>query len=351
MPCFVPSITPLRFTAITRSYSSSVVSASGAGAPIPATLSTASTVPKASSAEANMASTDASSETSTRTGTTASPSASAVSSCLPLMSAASTLAPSRTNTSADARPIPDPAPVMTATFPSSSAMHVVVVAPLFHLPSPLPPSLHILIRTLHPTPAHSFLALPRLRSASPAWLDEVERRVRQRERRTLVVGQHEHRRVELRRVSPPPFPFVILPRAAPGPNLSRPMISADVVRHVAGEVVVESSTAARVSPVLPARRGSCPREDFRRITPSPKLLPALPTPRRTLPRHIEFHPQQLRYSCSYVATTVSSTASAGVRLRARCAPRRGSARPRARSAWARTDGKISNACCAPGSSA
>jgi hypothetical protein len=94
---------------------------------MPATLSTASTFPNASSAAANIASTDASSVTSTWTGTTASPSASAVSSCRPLMSAASTRAPSRTNTSVDARAIPDPAPVMTATFPSSSAMPGVVI--------------------------------------------------------------------------------------------------------------------------------------------------------------------------------------------------------------------------------
>ena len=36
------------------------------------------------------------------------------------MSAASTLAPSRTNTFVDARAMPEPAPVMTATLPSSS---------------------------------------------------------------------------------------------------------------------------------------------------------------------------------------------------------------------------------------
>src|SRR6185312_4117917 len=37
----------------------------------------------------------------------------------PLMSAATTLAPSRTNAFTDAFAIPDPAPVMTATLPSS----------------------------------------------------------------------------------------------------------------------------------------------------------------------------------------------------------------------------------------
>ena len=93
---------------------------------MPATLRTASTRPKLSSAAANIASTAASLVTSTWNGTTASPSAAAVSSWPPLMSAAKTLAPSRTNTWAAARPMPDPAPVMTATFPSSSAMPGVV---------------------------------------------------------------------------------------------------------------------------------------------------------------------------------------------------------------------------------
>src|SRR4051812_7534622 len=122
MPCFVPSHTPRRSTPITRSYSSSVISARGEAVAMPATFRTASTRPKALTAAANIASTEDSSDTSTWHGTTASPSAAAVSSSRPLMSAASTWAPSRTNTSVDARAIPEPAPVMTATFPSSSVM-------------------------------------------------------------------------------------------------------------------------------------------------------------------------------------------------------------------------------------
>ncbi len=69
-----------------------------------------------------MAATCASSVTSTRNGTTASPSCSAVSSSWPVMSAARTLAPSRTNTAAEARAMPEPAPVMTAILPSNSPM-------------------------------------------------------------------------------------------------------------------------------------------------------------------------------------------------------------------------------------
>src|SRR3954449_2334061 len=87
---------------------------------MPATLRMASTFPKASCATANIASTSSAREMSTENGTTASPSSAAVSFSRPLMSAASTRAPSRTNTCAVARAMPDPAPVMTATLPSSS---------------------------------------------------------------------------------------------------------------------------------------------------------------------------------------------------------------------------------------
>src|SRR5262249_15256993 len=51
-----------------------------------------------------------------------SPSSAAVSASRPLMSAARTRAPSRTKTLVDALAIPDPAPVITATLPSSSAI-------------------------------------------------------------------------------------------------------------------------------------------------------------------------------------------------------------------------------------
>ncbi len=122
MPCFVPSSTPRRSTSMMRSYSAIVILCTGSAPPMPATFSTASTRPKASSAAANIASTWSSCVTSTRKGTTASPSEDAVSSSRPLMSAASTRAPSRTNTCDDDLPIPDPAPVITATLPSSSPM-------------------------------------------------------------------------------------------------------------------------------------------------------------------------------------------------------------------------------------
>jgi hypothetical protein len=91
----------------------------GSGVPMPATLSTTSSRPKRSTVAATAASTSASTVTSQCTGTTASPSSAAVSFSAPLMSAATTEAPSRTKIRDDALAIPDPAPVISATLPSS----------------------------------------------------------------------------------------------------------------------------------------------------------------------------------------------------------------------------------------
>src|SRR6516165_674230 len=87
---------------------------------MPATLRTASSCPNASTAICTAASTSASTVTSQWMGTTASPISAAVSRSAPLKSAATTLAPSRTNTFADAFAMPEPAPVITATLPSNS---------------------------------------------------------------------------------------------------------------------------------------------------------------------------------------------------------------------------------------
>ena len=102
-----------------RSYCSMVTSATMAASAMPATLSTASSRPNSVTAVAIIRSTSASCATSHCTGTTPSPTAAAVSFCAPLMSAATTRAPSRTKISTDALPMPDPAPVMTATLPSN----------------------------------------------------------------------------------------------------------------------------------------------------------------------------------------------------------------------------------------
>ncbi len=104
--------------------------------PIPATLHTTSTRPNTSSARANMASTSASWVTSTWQGTTASPAWSAVSCSAPLMSAARTWAPSSTNNSVEAFAIPEPAPVMTATLPSSKPMTISLCRPPEVIPPP-----------------------------------------------------------------------------------------------------------------------------------------------------------------------------------------------------------------------
>ena len=83
-----------------RSYSSSVMSASGAAAADAGDVEHGVDAPNVASAAANIASTvGLVGDVAPWNGTTASPSAAAVSSCRPLMSAASTLAPSRTNTS------------------------------------------------------------------------------------------------------------------------------------------------------------------------------------------------------------------------------------------------------------
>ena len=47
-------------------------------------------------------------------------------------------------------------------------------------------------------------------------VEEVERRVAQREARAEVVGEHEDRGVERRLVTPPALPVVVLPRARAG---------------------------------------------------------------------------------------------------------------------------------------
>src|SRR5262245_53908320 len=86
---------------------------------MPATLSTTSTRPNVRTAAAIMASTSASLVTSQCTARALPPNSAAVSCSAPLMSAATTLAPSRTNTLTDAFAIPDPAPVITATLPSN----------------------------------------------------------------------------------------------------------------------------------------------------------------------------------------------------------------------------------------
>src|SRR3954471_17695393 len=93
-----------------------------AASPIPATLSTASSRPNSSTAARIVASTSASLVTSQWNGSTPGPSSVAVSASAPLMSAATTFAPSPAKIATDALAIPDPAPVITATLPSNRPM-------------------------------------------------------------------------------------------------------------------------------------------------------------------------------------------------------------------------------------
>ena len=87
---------------------------------MPATLSTQSTRPNSATAASNIAATSSSLVTSQCTGSTPAPTSAAVCSCAPLMSPATTFAPSATNSFVDALAMPEPAPVITATLPSSS---------------------------------------------------------------------------------------------------------------------------------------------------------------------------------------------------------------------------------------
>src|SRR5438552_16454469 len=123
--CLQPKNTPFRFTRITRSQVSSFVSRTepSAGGKMPALLKRTSSLPHAFSAAATIPSASLSSETSACTNR-AFPPAAPISSATPrpaasLTSATTTRAPSRANRSADSRPMPPPAPVMTATLSSS----------------------------------------------------------------------------------------------------------------------------------------------------------------------------------------------------------------------------------------
>src|SRR3954468_6492181 len=96
---------------------------------MPALLSTASTRPNCCTAASMAPTTSSSLVTSQCTGMTLSPSSLAVVSSAPLMSAATMpTAPSRRKTAADDLPMPEPAPVMTATLPSRSPIGVLLLS-------------------------------------------------------------------------------------------------------------------------------------------------------------------------------------------------------------------------------
>ncbi len=114
---------PLALTAKHRSQSSSVASITEPLLFTPALLYNTSTRPNSLLIWANALSTWAGSAMSAPTAT-ALPPAPAISAAVSLaasaaMSTSATAAPSRANNSAAARPIPDPAPVTTATLPAS----------------------------------------------------------------------------------------------------------------------------------------------------------------------------------------------------------------------------------------
>src|SRR5262249_36072809 len=116
IPYFIPRNTPRRLTAWTSSKVASLCSASGMiGPPKPALLQRTSRRPNAFSAAEILPCTSAETATSAWTASAAAPIPAAVSSSLPLRSAQTTRAPSAAKSSAIALPIPEPAPVITAT--------------------------------------------------------------------------------------------------------------------------------------------------------------------------------------------------------------------------------------------
>src|ERR1700722_5814432 len=133
-PCFImcgiaylhPKNTPFRHTSTTQSHSSSLVSTTVLGTKTPALLNRISRRPNPRTVSSTMRSTSAATRTSTETDF-ATPPAFSISAAVLLAdsdrtSATITFAPSRANRSALARPIPEPAPVISATLSLSSMM-------------------------------------------------------------------------------------------------------------------------------------------------------------------------------------------------------------------------------------
>ncbi len=124
---------PVRFTARVRENTSAVVSAIPVSARMPAALMTPSSPPIASAALLTAALTDAGSDTSQAIATAPISSATAFA-ALSDRSRIATAAPSRRNSRAVARPIPDAPPVMMILRPASRA----IVVSLFDLVRDLP---------------------------------------------------------------------------------------------------------------------------------------------------------------------------------------------------------------------
>ena len=119
-----PCTTPIRFTPSTRCHSSRLVWSTGPAWPTPALLWSTSTAPSSANTRSASASTEAGSRTSA-VCTVAWPPAAWISPATPVALASSTsttctLAPRRASSSAVERPMPEPAPVTTATLPAKS---------------------------------------------------------------------------------------------------------------------------------------------------------------------------------------------------------------------------------------
>jgi hypothetical protein len=81
--------------------------------------------------------------------------------------------------------------------------------------------------------------------------DEVERGTAgHRQRRTLVVGEHEHRRVERRLVAPPAAPRGVPLAVAAAEHLPAHDVGADVAAHPRGDVAVGGPLATGLAVLL-----------------------------------------------------------------------------------------------------
>ncbi len=127
------AITARRFTASIASQSSGFVPTTGPNDAVPAAVTSTSRRPKSATVCSTSATTAASCVTSVGTASARPPAAliaaatSAI--CWRVRAASTTAAPSRANASAIARPMPRPAPVTIATWPSIDRPAVISRAP------------------------------------------------------------------------------------------------------------------------------------------------------------------------------------------------------------------------------
>ena len=123
-----------------------------------------------------------------------------------------------------------------------------------------------------------------------------------------MVCQHEHRGVKHGIVTPPPFPIFVGPRAALGPNLLRPMISAPI--SVAQLLAKASST-----PVLPPVPPWIPWNVRVPTNPSTRRVPACPNGCSSDCPSPVLKPSNETANCGYEPATCANSFERGQELR------------------------------------